>query len=76
MRKNPRLFSQEEYNFLHQIFLKDTAKTKISKKIKSKKGVGLDLQEIKHVKKRYDNWCNGQDSSIFLPNGELEDRGF
>jgi len=76
MRRNPRLFTQEEYMFLHKIYLKDTDETKIFKKIKSKKGVGLDLTEINHVKKRFTRWVEDQDNGVFLPMGIGDDRGF
>lgn len=76
MRKNPRLFTHEEYKFLHQVFMKSPEDTKIFKRIKSKKGVGLDLTEIKHVKKKFSRWIQGQDNTVFLPSGEREDRGF
>ncbi|RME55086.1 hypothetical protein D6777_01685 [Candidatus Woesearchaeota archaeon] len=76
MRKNAKLFTPEEYMFLHQIYLKDKDDTKIFKKIKSKKGIGLDLTEIKHVKRKFAKWLENQDNGIFLPDGEMEDRGF
>jgi len=62
--------------FLHKIYLKDTDETKIFKKIKSKKGVGLDLTEINHVKKRFTRWVEDQDNGVFLPMGIGDDRGF
>lgn len=76
MRKNPRLFGQEEFMYLHQIYLKNDDGTKIYKKIKAKRGVGLDMFEIKHVKKKFSKWMNDQDGMVFLPNGDREDRGF
>jgi hypothetical protein len=76
MRRNARLFTPEEYMFLHQIYLKNNDETKIYKKIKSKKGIGLDLTEIKHVKKKFEKWLQNQDNGVFLPQGEMEDRGF
>lgn len=76
MRKNPRLFTQDEYNFLHQVFLKKEPETKLSKKIQKKCGVGLDLKEINHVKNKYHRWRDDRRDTMFLPEGQLEDRGF
>ncbi|MEK6816551.1 MAG: hypothetical protein AABY09_02980 [Nanoarchaeota archaeon] len=76
MRKNPRLFGQEEFMYLHQVYLKTDDGTQIYKKIKAKKGVGLDMLEIKHVKKKFSKWMSDQDNTVFLPSGDREDRGF
>ncbi|MBU2589281.1 MAG: hypothetical protein KKA65_04080 [Nanoarchaeota archaeon] len=62
MRRDPRLFTDEEYSFLHYIFLKNNEETKIFKRIKQKKGMDLDGLEIKHVKRKYEKWRDSQDS--------------
>ncbi len=62
MRRNPRLFSDEEYAFLHNVFLKRPEETKIFKRIKKKRGIDLDGTEIKHIKRRYEKWRDTQDS--------------
>jgi len=56
MRRNPYLFSPDEYKFLHQVFLKEKEQGKMAEKIRKKKGVGLDKSEIKLVKRRFENW--------------------
>ena len=66
MRKNPYLFTAEEYNFLHQIFMKQQDDTKVSERIKRKKGVGLDKTEIQLVKRRYSTWRNEQTDNLLL----------
>lgn len=55
-RKDPRKFTIEEYMFLHSTFLKSPEDTKIFKRIKAKKGVGLDKSEIDHIKKKFEKW--------------------
>lgn len=57
MRKNPKLFTPEEFNFLHTTFLKENSEeTKVFKKIKDKKGYDLDKREIDLVKRRFQKW--------------------
>ncbi len=70
MRKNPKLFSPEEYIFLHKFFLKEVNETKIFKKIKSKRGVGLDKSEIAHIKKKFEKWRRTEDAAMLLPTGD------
>ncbi len=70
MRRNPYLFNPEEYTFLHKVFLKSSEPTKLFKKIKKKKGVDLDKQEVNYVKRCYSRWRNNQDNEnqIFFIN--------
>ncbi|MDI6738197.1 MAG: hypothetical protein QME12_06835 [Nanoarchaeota archaeon] len=73
MRKNPKLFTEEEYNFLHKVFIQQEPDgTKLFSRIKRKRGVGLDLTEVKHVKKRYVQWQQGQggENGIFFVRNE------
>ncbi len=56
MRRNPKLFTPEEFNFLHRTFLGHGDETKLFKKIKAKKGYSLDKREIDLVKKRFQKW--------------------
>lgn len=62
MRRDPRLFTDEEYTFLHNIFLKKPEETKIFKRIKQKKGIDLDGKEIKHIKRKFEKWRDSQDN--------------
>jgi len=62
MRRDPRLFTDEEYTFLHHIFLKTPEETKIFQRIKQKKGMDLDGTEIKHIKRKFEKWRDLQDS--------------
>ena len=71
MRKNPKLFSPEEYIFLHKVFLKETNETKIFKKIRIKRGVGLDKSEIDHIKKKFSKWKETEDATALLPSGDF-----
>ena len=73
MRKNPALFTLEEYQFLHQIFLRTPEEAKTYRKIKMKRGTGLDKSEIKYVKRRFLQWRETQDNTIFLPDGDMSD---
>ena len=59
MRRNPKLFTPEEYNFLHTQFLKEGDETKVFKNIKAKKGFDLDKREIALVKRRFQKWKEG-----------------
>jgi len=73
MRKNPFLFSEEEYKFLHHVFLKQPENTKLYKRIKSKKGVGLDKSEVQLVKRRYSKWKSTQNANGILFVNEYSD---
>ena len=73
MRKSPYLFSQAEYMYLHQVFLKAQESTKLWRRIKEKKGVDLDKSEIDYVKRRFMSWCQSQDETVFLPEGVIEE---
>ncbi len=73
MRKNPALFTMEEYQFLHQVFLRIPEDAKMYRKIKMKHGAGLDKSEIQYIKRRFQKWRETQDNTVFLPDGELED---
>ncbi|MFH1638332.1 MAG: hypothetical protein ABIB71_07950 [Candidatus Woesearchaeota archaeon] len=76
MRKNPRLFTAEEYLFLHKIFLNEPVETKIFKRIKSKRGVGLDKSEIDHIKKKFSKWKESEDATMLLPKGDFSNPFF
>lgn len=71
MRRSPHLFSDEEYVFLHHVFLKQPEPTKIFKRIKGKRGLDLDRSEVKYVKRRYTKWKGIQENGnqIFFVNG-------
>jgi len=57
MRRNPKLFTPEEFNFLHTRFLKEGEEpTKVFQKIKQKKGYDLDKREIDLIKRRFEKW--------------------
>lgn len=57
MRRNPKLFTPEEFKFLHTTFLKEEGEeTKVFKKIKAKRGYSLDKREIDLVKRRFQKW--------------------
>jgi hypothetical protein len=55
-RRNPFLFKPEEYLYLHRVFLKDMGKGKFFTNIKKKEGLGLDQNEITHVKEKFTEW--------------------
>ena len=55
-RKNPLLFKQEEYQFLHRVYLTKSSRSKVFTSIKEKKGIGLDEEEIMHVKQKFAEW--------------------
>ena len=76
MRKSPYLFSQAEYMYLHQVFLRTQENTKLWKRIKDKKGVCLDKSEINYIKRKYSLWCQSQDVGIFLQDGIMEEEAF
>jgi len=73
MRKNPALFTLEEYQYLHQVFLRNPEDAKTYRKIKMKRGTGLDKSEINYVKRRYQKWRETQDNTVFLPDGDVVD---
>lgn len=73
MRKNPALFTLEEYQFLHQVFLRTPEEAKTYRKIKMKRGTGLDKSEIQYIKRRFQKWRETQDNTVFLPDGEIEE---
>ena len=56
MDKTWRVFSIEEYMFLHKTFLKSKDDSKLFKRIKAKKGIGLDKSEINYVKRKFLKW--------------------
>jgi hypothetical protein len=55
-RRNPLLFKQEEYQFLHRIYILKPSLSGIAKIIKDKKGLGLSEEEIMFVKKKFSEW--------------------
>ena len=55
-RKNPLLFNRDEYQFLHKVFLLKTSRSKTFVAIKQKQGMGLDVDEIGFVKKKFEEW--------------------
>lgn len=56
MKRNPLLFKQEEFNFLHQIYLSQQSNAKPFVNILKKKGVGLSKDEILLIKKKFVEW--------------------
>ncbi|MBI4447631.1 hypothetical protein HY643_01500 [Candidatus Woesearchaeota archaeon] len=71
MRKNPYVFTKDEYIFLHQRFLKtEEEDTKLFKRIKAKRGVGLDRSEIKYIKNRFTKW-RGENPHPFYPQAKF-----
>lgn len=56
MRRNPLLFKQEEYEFLHRVYLSQESTSKFFQKIQRKSGVGLDKKQILYVKKKFAEW--------------------
>lgn len=59
MRKNPLLFKLEEYRYLHQIYLRNVERGKMSEIIRKKQGVGLQKKEILFIKKKFTEWKEG-----------------
>ena len=56
MRKNPLIFRQDEYEFLHRVYLSNPSKAKVYTDISKKKGIGLSKDEIMYVKKKFAEW--------------------
>jgi len=56
MRRNPLLFKQEEYEFLHRVYLSQPSNSKVFQKIERKKGVGLGKDQILFIKKKFTEW--------------------
>ena len=55
-RRNPLLFKQDEYQFLHKVYLLGNSRAKMFITIKDKKGIGLTVDEINFVKQKFDEW--------------------
>jgi hypothetical protein len=63
-RRNPLLFRQDEYQFLHKVYLLGTSRSKVFVSIKDKKGISLDVDEIMHVKKKFEEWKLGNQNEL------------
>lgn len=69
MKRNPLIFKQEEYEFLHRIYLAQCSKAKFFQSIQKKNGVGLNKDEIMFVKRKFSEW-KGSDNNELLWRGE------
>jgi len=70
MRKNPLLFKQEEFEFLHRIYLSQNSKAKFFQSIQKKNGVGLNKDEIMFVKKKFVEWKSSDSNELLWMNQE------
>lgn len=66
MRKNPELFSKDEFKFLHRVLVKNPGNSRLSKNISNKRGHDLDKNEIDYVKKQFKEWSSENDVTEFL----------
>jgi len=56
MRRNPLIFKQEEYKFLHTVYLREPQRSRVYFSIKRKNGIGLAKSEIIYVKRKFEEW--------------------
>jgi hypothetical protein len=70
MRKNPLIFKQEEFEFLHRIYLAQNSKAKFFQSIQRKNGVGLNKDEIIFVKKKFSEWKGSGNNELLWMNEE------
>ncbi len=56
MRRNPLIFKQEEFEFLHRVYLVQSSKGKVFDSIDRKKGIGLNKEQILFIKKKFVEW--------------------
>ncbi len=67
-RRNPLLFKQDEYKFLHKVYLSKPSKSKMFVNIKKKGGLGLDKEEILFVKKKCAEWKEKNPNALLWMN--------
>jgi len=67
-RRNPLLFKTEEYQFLHRVYLNQESRAKLFVRIKQKRGVGLDQEEIDFVKKKFQEWQEANQNELLWMN--------
>lgn len=72
MRRNPLLFKQEEYEFLHRVYLPNASKAKEHQSILRKQGVGLSKDQIMHVKKKFSEWKQKNPNELLWMGDEAE----
>ncbi len=72
MRKNPLLFKQEEYEFLHRVFLSNPSKAKMYQDISEKKGIGLTTDEITFIKKKFAEWKQHNPNELLWMGNEAD----
>ncbi len=72
MRRNPLLFRQEEYEFLHRVYLSTPSKAKIYTDISRKNGVGLNKDQILFIKKKYAEWKQHNPNELLWMGNEAE----
>jgi hypothetical protein len=63
-RRNPLLFTTEEFQFLHKVLLTESSKAKHFVSIKKKDGIGLDLDEIAFVKQKFETWKESHENDL------------
>jgi hypothetical protein len=63
-RKNPLLFKQDEFQFLHKVYLQGQSRAKMFVSIQAKKGIGLDEEEIMFVKKKFEEWQENNKNAL------------
>jgi hypothetical protein len=63
-RRNPLLFTAEEYQFLHKVFLLESSKAKHFVSIKKKDGICLNPDEIQFVKQKFESWKEGHENDL------------
>lgn len=56
MRRNPLLFRQDEYEYLHRVYLSQPNGTKVYQQISKKNGIGLSKDQIMFIKKKFSEW--------------------
>lgn len=72
MRRNPLIFKQEEYEFLHRVYLAQPSKGKFFESIDRKKGVGLNKDQILYIKKRFVEWKEKNPNELLWMGTEAE----
>lgn len=72
MRRNPLIFRQEEYEFLHRVYLSTPSKAKVYQDISKKKGIGLSKDQIMYVKKKFAEWKQHNPNELLWMGEEAE----
>ncbi len=72
MRKNPLIFRQDEYEFLHRVYLSNPSKAKVYQDISKKKGIGLSKDQIMYVKKKFAEWKEHNPNELLWMGEEAE----